>query len=83
MFMAFVSDCGSLSAPANGSVTYSSGTTFQSVATFSCKTGYTLDGNATGTCQANASWSNSGPSCIINGNTFTDVRLCMLSSCTV
>ena len=61
------SDCGNLTAPSVGSVTYSSGTTFQSVATFDCNTGYNLEGDATRMCQANASWSNNDPSCKING----------------
>ena len=65
--MLLSSDCGSLTNPDDGSVTYSTGTTFQSVATFDCDTGYTLDGEPTRTCQANASWSNSDPSCKING----------------
>ena len=63
----FFADCGNLTAPADGSLTYSSGTTFQSVASFDCDTGYTLDGDSTRTCLANASWSNSDPSCKING----------------
>ena len=62
-----LSDCGNLTAPDDGSMTYSSGTTFQSVTTFDCDTGYTLDGDSTRTCQANATWSNSTPSCKING----------------
>ena len=66
----FFPDCGNLTAPADGSVNFSSGTTFQSVATFECSIGYTLEGDATRTCQANESWSNSDPSCNINGKTF-------------
>ena len=62
-----LSDCGNLTTPADGSIAYSSGTTYQSVATFSCNTGYTLDGDAKRTCQANSLWSNSDPSCEING----------------
>ena len=66
-FFFFFADCGNLTAPADGSVTFSSGTTFQSVASFDCNTGYTLEGDATRTCQANAAWSNSDPSCKIKG----------------
>lgn len=61
------SDCGNLTDPADGSVSFSSGTTYQSVATFNCDTGYTLEGEETRTCQANETWSNIGPSCRING----------------
>ena len=63
----FFADCGNLTAPADGSITFSRGTTFQSVASFDCNTGYTLEGDATRTCQANAAWSNSDPSCKIIG----------------
>ena len=63
----FFTECDNLTAPADGLVIYSSGTTFQSVATFDCNTGYTLEGDSTRTCQANTSWSNSDPSCKING----------------
>ena len=38
-----VVDCGPLTAPANGHVNTSNGTTFGSVATLSCRTGYTLN----------------------------------------
>lgn len=62
-----ISDCGALVDPADGSVVYTSGTTYQSVATFSCVTGYTLIGDATRTCQADQLWGNSDPTCNING----------------
>ena len=61
-------DCGALNAPADGSVNYSSGTTYLSVARFECGIGYTLEGEAMRTCQANESWSNDNPTCEINGN---------------
>ena len=56
-------DCGSLTDPANGSVTHTSGTTFGQTATYSCNTGYNLVGDSTRTCQATGNWSGSAPTC--------------------
>ena len=58
-----VVDCGSLTDPANGSVTHTSGTTFGQTATYSCNTGYNLTGDSTRTCQATGQWSGSAPTC--------------------
>ena len=58
-----VVDCRSLNDPANGSVTYTSGTTFGQTATYSCETGYNLVGDSTRTCQATGNWSGSAPAC--------------------
>ena len=60
------SDCGSLADPADGTVN-APVTTYESEATFSCNTGYTLQGSATLTCQADTSWDNAPPTCLING----------------
>ena len=56
-------DCGSLSDPANGSVTILGGTTFESVATFSCDEGFVLSSTATGTCLSSGRWSFMAPTC--------------------
>ena len=58
-----VVDCRSLNAPANGGVTYTSGTTFGNTTTYSCNTGYNLVGNSVRTCQATRNWSGSAPAC--------------------
>ena len=58
-----VVDCRSLNAPANGSVTHTSGTTFGQTATYSCNTGYNLVGDSIHTCQATGNWSGSAPTC--------------------
>ena len=58
-----VVDCGSLTAPANGQVDLTSGTTFNQTATYSCNTGYNLVGDSTRTCQATVEWSGSVPTC--------------------
>ena len=58
-----VVDCGNLTAPDNGSVTLTSGTTFGQTVTYSCNTGFNLVGDSTRTCQANGDWSGSAPTC--------------------
>ena len=58
-----VVECRSLNAITNGQVNHSAGTTFGQTATYSCDTGYTLEGNSTRTCQANGMWSGSEPTC--------------------
>ena len=55
-------DCGTLIDPDNGEVLVSS-TTYTSVATYSCNTGYILEGENTRTCQESGLWSGSEPSC--------------------
>ena len=51
--------------PANGA---SSGTatTFGSVVSYTCNTGYTLSGAASVMCEASGSWSDVAPTCVIN-----------------
>ena len=69
-FFRSVTDCGIISGPGNGSVDTSSGTTYLSVAIFSCDLGYTMIGDATSTCQATELWNNAPPLCEINGQVF-------------
>ena len=52
-------DCGAPAAPTGGAVSYSS-TTFGSTATVSCRSGWTLSGASTRTCQAAGTWSAGG-----------------------
>ena len=61
-----VVDCESLSAPTNGAVNDSL-TTYQSVATYQCNTGYNLIGESDRTCQADGNWSGVEPICQSNG----------------
>ena len=56
--------CSSLNDPDNGQVDTSSGTTFGSVATFSCDTGYKLSHQQEVVCGANGMWSPASPSCL-------------------
>ena len=58
-----VVDCGTLNAPANGQVSHTAGTTFGQTATYSCDTGYKLEGDSTRMCQATEVWSGSAPIC--------------------
>ena len=58
-----VVDCGSPSLPANGQVQTKSGTTFGSIATYTCDTGYALSNSSSRTCGASGKWSPSEPSC--------------------
>ena len=58
-----VVDCGTLTNPANGLVSYSGRTTFRQIANYSCNTGYNLVGGSTRTCQATGRWSGSAPTC--------------------
>ena len=67
-------DCGALNAPADGSVNYCNGTTYLSVATFECRIGYTLEGDAMRICQANETWSNKNPTCQIKGENSQSMR---------
>ena len=56
-------DCGTLTNPANGSVSLPAGTTFGQTVTYSCSTGYNLVGGNTRTCQATGVWSGNVPTC--------------------
>ena len=55
--------CDSLTSPGNGTVTHPGQPIYMSIATYSCNTGYVVEGQATRTCQANGTWSGSAPTC--------------------
>jgi hypothetical protein len=55
-------DCGTLSPPTNGMVAVPT-TTFGSVATYTCDTGYALMGSATRTCGPGGAWDGAEPTC--------------------
>ena len=57
-----VVDCGALQDPKNGMVTVSD-TVFNSMATYSCNTGYSLMGDAMRMCQSSGLWSGSETAC--------------------
>ncbi len=56
-------DCGSLTDPENGQVDISSGTTFGSTATYSCNTGFILNGAANRVCGIDGNWGSIAPTC--------------------
>ena len=58
-----VADCGPLNDPDNGQVDTSSGTTFESIATYTCDTGYLLVGSPSRVCGPDSVWSSSEPYC--------------------
>ncbi|XP_052811571.1 neurogenic locus notch homolog protein 1-like [Mya arenaria] len=58
-----INECSVLSNPTNGKVDLSGGTTYQSVAVYSCNAGFVLSGTSSRTCQADTTWSGAMPSC--------------------
>ena len=62
----FLLDCGVPASPADGNV-HSPSTTYGSEASYSCNTGYNMNGAATRTCQAGGTWNGSVPTCDIAG----------------
>jgi Notch-like protein len=60
-------DCGSLGTLASGMITTDPevSTTYGTTATYECDSGYTLDGNATRTCEANGQWTGMAPTCVM------------------
>ena len=55
-------DCGDPGTPTNGQRSLSS-TTYNSVVTYTCDVGYTLQGSNSRTCQSDGEWSGSVPQC--------------------
>ena len=51
------SDCGGLTDPAGGSITFTDGSLYNSVATFECDPGFHLTGSTIRLCQADGFWS--------------------------
>jgi len=57
-----VIECDSLPGISNG-IVVQSGTTVDSTVTYNCNRGFTLEGLATHTCQADGEWSGEAPTC--------------------
>lgn len=55
-------DCGGLNNPPNGEVDVPQ-TVFPGMATYTCNSGYSLNGGNTRNCQFNGMWSGSPPTC--------------------
>ena len=64
-------NCGDPGTPTNGQHSLSS-TTYNSVVTYTCDVGYTLQGSNNRTCQSDGQWSGSVPqcSCMLNEGLF-------------
>ena len=60
------SDCGPPTPPANGSVSTAEGTTYLSVANYSCDVGFLLNGSNTRVC-GNVTWEGTTPECNLIG----------------
>ncbi|XP_020615812.1 CUB and sushi domain-containing protein 3-like isoform X2 [Orbicella faveolata] len=56
-------DCGPLNVPENG-VAHGNSTTYSNVMSFSCKTGFSLQGTATRKCQADGTWTSGEVVCL-------------------
>ncbi|XP_052786198.1 sushi, von Willebrand factor type A, EGF and pentraxin domain-containing protein 1-like [Mya arenaria] len=60
-------DCGSVTAPVNGSVVLSGGTTYGEVANFTCDDGFVITGSDSIRCNASGLWNASTPTCSVQG----------------
>ena len=58
-----IGECGVLPSPTNGQVSHPNGRTIGQTATYTCNTGYNLEGDSTRMCQATGMWSRSEPTC--------------------
>ena len=62
-------DCGNLTDPESGQVTYTPGvvmtieTGLDAIANYTCSEGYNLVGDSLRTCQANEEWAGTEPNC--------------------
>ena len=56
-------ECGILTPPKNGDISFSQGTVYGSVATYSCEPPFQLEGTATRVCQDDGEWSGHAPTC--------------------
>ncbi|KAI8510944.1 hypothetical protein Bbelb_118600 [Branchiostoma belcheri] len=62
-----IPDCNARPAPANGAVSPTGAVSYPNGVTFTCNTGYILNGTADTTCTADGTWSNPVPTCTANG----------------
>ena len=58
-----ISDCGNVLGFTGGTISYTSGTTYLSVASFTCDNGYEMTTTNTRTCQAGGTWSDANAVC--------------------
>ncbi|XP_019617399.1 PREDICTED: E-selectin-like [Branchiostoma belcheri] len=55
--------CAARQAPANGAVSPTGAVSYRNGVTFTCNTGYVLNGVGTAMCQADGTWSHTAPTC--------------------
>ena len=55
--------CPTLVAPSNGGLEIAGAGAYEDVATYSCDTGFSLDGMSQRSCQSDGAWSGSEPTC--------------------
>ena len=63
LFTCTVVDCGSPVSPANGAIKQLTGTTYGFTVSYSCNSGYSLEGATTRVCQDSGQWSEEVPMC--------------------
>jgi len=63
-----LSDCGGVTKPVFGQVSVVSQTSYGHNATFSCNTGYSLQGSEIRACGSNGQWSGTQPTCTFTGS---------------
>ena len=59
-----ITACDQLDDPLHGSVSTPDGIVFEATATYSCESGFELEGESTATCQADGTWSSLQPQCL-------------------
>ena len=69
-----VVDCNDPGSPYGGFRDISSGTTFQSIVTYTCKPNHHLEGEGSQTCQGNGQWSGTKAVCLGMCSIFISVR---------
>ena len=77
-FITLYLDCGPLTAPENGSVDQSEGTTYGRAVVYSCDPGHSLLGDGTRLCQTNGQWTSTPPICSPIGSFLNFHLLCCL-----
>ena len=73
-----ITACDQLNDPVHGSVSTPDGIVFEATATYSCESGFELEGKATATCQADRTWSSPQPECLRIGK-HSYLSVCRLS----
>lgn len=64
MAVLYITDCGRLTRPQNGFVSTPNGTTYGQVASFTCQTGYRVNGGDSLQCTQSGTWNGTVPTCL-------------------